>query len=89
MASRTRLLLLALAASVSAGDLLFSMTHLPDSQKKFEMQLQLTAPDGGAVVPLTYGVVPLTPEAGLNQTLTGVNVSGLRGHEPLDMCVVR
>jgi len=81
--TRARTLLLALAAtfsvSVSADDLLFSMNNLPETQKKYEMQLQLTAPDSGGVVPLTYGVVPLTAEAGLNQSQTGVNVSGRRG----------
>jgi hypothetical protein len=68
--------MLALAATVSASASLFPMSNLPESEKKFEMQLQLTAPDGGGVVPLTYGVVPLTGGAGLNQSQTGVNVSG-------------
>lgn len=74
------MLLLALATTLSAAsaDLLFSMNSLPEWQKTFEMQLQLTAPDG-AVVPLTYGVVPLTMGAGLNQTERGRDVSGLRG----------
>lgn len=79
MASIARMLLLALAASPSAGEALYSMSSLPDSQKRYEMQLQLTAPEGGAVVPLTYAVVPLTLGAGLNQSQTGIDVSSLRG----------
>ncbi|OIW27945.1 hypothetical protein CONLIGDRAFT_682953 [Coniochaeta ligniaria NRRL 30616] len=80
MASRARMLLLALAATFSAAsaDLLFSMNSLPDWQKTFEMQLQLTAPDG-AVVPLTYGVVPLTVGAGLNQTERGRDAVFVKG----------
>lgn len=73
------MLLLALAATPSAADLLSSMSSVPAFQKNYEMQLQLTAPDGGAVVPLTYGVVPLTQGAGLNQSQTGIDVSGLGG----------
>ncbi|KAB5582665.1 RING-7 protein [Coniochaeta sp. 2T2.1] len=57
--------------SVASADILFSMNSLPDWQKESEMQLQLAAPDNSAVVPLTYGVVPLTMGAGLNQTERG------------------
>lgn len=50
------------------------MQGLQDWQANQEMQLQVTATDG-AVVPLTYGVVPLTGHVGLNGTERSRDVS--------------
>lgn len=88
----SRLILLALASSllvaVRASDLLFAMTSVPEWQKKSEMTLQLTAPDG-AVVPLTYGAVPLTRTWGANGTTVARNVSDYEMRDWKTSCELR
>lgn len=74
MVSRWLLALLS-GLSVVSADLIFSMDQVQDWEKGYGMQLQLTAPEG-AVVPLNYGVLPLTRNAGLNQTDRAREVCG-------------
>lgn len=66
--------------SVAYADLAetYTMTEVLDWQRDSEMQLAISATDGD-IVPLTYTVIPLTTDLGLNESQTDrgkVNIKG-------------
>lgn len=82
--ARFSTLMVALAAanvvSVAYADLAetYTMTEVLDWQRDSEMQLGISATDGD-IVPLTYTVLPLTSDLGLNESQTDrgkVNIKG-------------
>lgn len=56
----------------------FSMTNVEVWQRDSEMQLSISANDGD-IVPLTYTVIPLTSDIGLNESLTTRGKVSLQG----------
>lgn len=82
--ARFSTLMVALAAldvvSVALADLAetYTMTEVLDWQRSSEMQLSISATDGD-IMPLTYTVLPLTTDLGLNESQTDrgkVNIKG-------------
>ncbi|KAI1340118.1 hypothetical protein F5Y15DRAFT_64898 [Xylariaceae sp. FL0016] len=65
---------------VSAGQATtVALPSVPEYQTHFPMRLELTAAESPALV-VDYGVVPLTGEAGLNQTNNAINAFDVRGN---------